>query len=278
MSNLFAFFARYYRFFLFLILEIFSFYMLVSYNRYQKVSFFNSTYEVSGEAYTLYNNINLYFHLKTANDSLLSENARLRATQVTSQYVDTGKVTSNKDTIYKQKFTFLPARVVNNSINKLNNYLTLDIGSSKNITKDMGIVTSSGIVGITRAVSPHFSSVLSVLNENFTISASIKETKDVGSINWDGKNPDIVILRDIGIKSRIRKDSVYHVVTSSFSKIFPEGIPIGTIDHFETKLGSKFLTIYVKLAENLQNVQQVYVINNIMRAEQEKVETVEKPK
>ena len=278
MSNLFAFFARFYRFFLFLFLELICFYLVVTYNKFQNVSFFNYTYEISGKVFTVYNNVSLYFHLRQANDSLIAENARLRARQISSLYVDTAKAKHILDTVYQQKFTFQPARVVNNTVNRERNYITLDIGESKNISKDMGVVTSSGIVGITRSVSPHFTSVLSVLNEDFNVSAQIKETGDIGSIYWNKRDPDFVILKDVNIKARIRKDSVYHVVTSPHSKIFPQGIPIGIIDHFEEKLGSKFFTIYVKLAENIQNVQQVYIINNIMRKEQEKVEPVEKEK
>lgn len=272
MSNLIAFFVRFYRFFLFVILEVISFSLVVSYNRYQSVAFFNYAYEVSGKVFTVYNNVNLYFHLRVANDSLLAENARLRGQQITARYVDTAKTKQINDTFYKQKFVFIPARVVNNSVNKINNFLTLDIGTDKKVYKDMGVVTIAGIVGITRAVSPHFSSVLSILNQKFIVSAQIKETGDIGSISWDGKDADIVIMTDVGIKSRIRKDSIYHVVTSPHSKIFPQGIPIGTIQHFEEKIGSKFYTIYIKLADRLQNVQQVYVIDNIMRKEQETVE------
>ena len=278
MSNLFAFFARFYRFFLFLFLEIISFYLVISYNRFQNVTFFDYAYEMSGKMFSSYNNAALYFHVRQANDSLLAENAKLRSAQLSSMYVDSAKAKKINDTIYKQKYEYIPARVVNNSVNKENNYLTLDIGANKKITKDMGVVTSSGIVGITRSVSPSFTSVLSVLNENFILSAQIKETGDIGSIIWDRSDPEFVILKDINIKARIRQDSVYHVVTSPHSKIFPHGIPIGTIDHFEEKIGSKFFTIYVKLAEDLRNVQQVYIIDNIMREEQEKVETIEKDK
>ncbi len=278
MSNLFAFFARFYRFFLFLLLEIISFYLVISYNRFQNVTFFDYAYEVSGKLFASYNNVALYFHLRQSNDSLLAENARLRSAQLSSLYIDTAKTKKLMDSIYKQKYEYIPARVVNNSVNKENNFITLDMGSDKKIGKDMGVVTSSGIVGITRSVSSHFTSVLSVLNENFIVSAQIKETGDIGSVYWDRKDPQFVILKDINVKSRIRKDSLYHVVTSPHSKIFPHGIPIGTIDHIEEKLGSKFLTIYVKLAEDLRNIQQVYIINNIMKEEQEKVEKIDKDK
>lgn len=275
MSNIIAFFAKYHRFLLFLLLELICLFFVVNYNRYQSASFFNLTYEASGKMYALYDNVNYYFHLKQVNDSLMAENARLRAVQPFSKYIDTTKPVEVTDTIFKQKFVYLPGRVINNSISQRNNYLTLDIGSKHGVDKLMGVVTTAGVVGITTSnVSSNFTAVLSILHEEFSISAQIVEAGSIGDVTWDGKNPDIVQLSGIPIQTAVKKGQV--VNTSPYSSIFPQGTTIGVIQDFEVKPGESDYTINVKLAADLRNVRQVYVIDNLMKVEQQKVEAVEK--
>lgn len=209
------------------------------------------------------------------NDSLMAENARLRAIQPYSKYIDTTKPVAVTDTIFKQKFVYLPGRVINNSINQRNNYLTLDIGNKNGVDKLMGVVTTAGVVGITTAnVSTNFTAVLSILHKDFSISAQIAETGSIGDLTWDGKSPDYVLLSGIPIQAAVKKGQV--VNTSPYSTIFPEGTNIGIIQDFEVKSGESVYTIKVKLAADLRNVRQVYVIDNLMKEEQQKVEAVEK--
>jgi rod shape-determining protein MreC len=275
MSNIIAFFAKYHRFLLFVLLEAICLVFVVNYNRYQSAAFFNLTYEASGKVYALYDNVNYYFHLKQVNDSLMAENARLRAVQPFSKYIDTTKSIAVTDTIYKQKFVYLPGRVINNSISQRNNYLTLDIGSHHGVDKLMGVVTTAGVVGITTSnVSSNFTAVLSILHEDFSISAQIAETGSIGDVSWDGKNPDYVMLTGIPIQAQIKKGQVIN--TSPYSSIFPQGTNIGLIHDFEVKTGESNYTIRVKLAADLRNVRQVYVIDNLMKEEQQKVEAIEK--
>ena len=187
-----------------------------------------------------------------------------------AMYIDTFKVKTINDTLYKQHYTFIPCNVVNNSVVNRNNYITLDAGANRGIGKHLGVVTTSGIAGVTREVSSHFTSVLSILHKDFAVSAEIKEIKEIGDIIWDGARPEYVILTHIPLHIRIK--SGMHVVTSPYSDIFPRGTPIGTIDHFEIKQADAFYTIYVKLGSDMRNLRNVYIVNNLMKDEQEKLE------
>ncbi|MCX6350759.1 MAG: rod shape-determining protein MreC [Bacteroidetes bacterium] len=268
MSNLIAFFVRYYRLFLFLLLQSISLYLVINFNKYQSAALFDYTYEASGKFYAMYDEVNQYFNLLETNNQLLAENARLRTQLLSSKYADTARQHDKNDTVYKQKFSFIPSQVINNSVNNKNNYLTLDIGSEKNINKLMGVVSPEGIVGITRNVSPHFSTVLSVLHSEFNLSAEIADIKVVGTITWDGRYPDEMILKDIPIQAKAHKGQV--VVTSQYSVTFPYGTPVGVIKSVE--MGETFFNIRVKLFADMRNVRKVYVVNNIMKKEQETVE------
>ena len=270
MGNILVFLARYYKYILFTALEGFCLFLVVNFNNNQKNAFFSVAYDLSGRVSKTYYDVNSYFHLQTANDSLLAENARLRAMMQNSKWVDTSKGKIVHDTAIHQKFTYIPAKVVNNSVNIKNNYITLDIGENKGIAPHMGVVSTSGIVGTTRFVSSHFTTSLSVLHKDFKVYAEIKEIKEMGSLIWGNTNPEIAILKDIPIHIHIAKGQ--HVVVSPYSKVFPEGTPIGIIQDYKIEMGSAFYTIYVKLATNIRNVRQVYVVNNIMADEQTKLE------
>jgi rod shape-determining protein MreC len=63
-----------------------------------------------------------------------------------------------------------------------------------------------------------------------------------------------------------------HVVTSPYSELFPQGTPIGVIEDFKIKQADAFYTIYVKLATDIRNIRSVYVVSNLMKVEQEKIE------
>jgi rod shape-determining protein MreC len=148
--------------------------------------------------------------------------------------------------------------------------MTLDIGGKKGAQRQAGVVTTAGIVGISKQVSPNFTSVLSVLHSDFTVSAEIAELKEIGSVAWDGKNPERVILKDIPVHIRVKKGM--HVVTSPYSSVFPQGTNIGTIVQVIDKQDDAFHTIYIKLAADIRNARQVYLITNLLREEQETLE------
>jgi len=270
MGNIFAFLLRHHKFFVFIILEGICFSLVVNYNRDQGSAFSQFSSEVSGSVYKSFAGMKYYFHLRETNDSLMAENARLRAKMNNALYFDTAKTRSINDTIFKQRYTFIPCDVVNNSVTSMNNYLTLGSGKKMGVGKHLGVVSTAGIVGITRDVSEHFSSVLSVLHKDFTVSAEIRENKQIGTVTWDGRNPNIVVMKDIPLNVRLKTGM--HVVTSPFSDLFPAGTPVGYVVKFEANHNDANYTVYVWLCSDIRNLRKVYVVNNLMRDEKQKIE------
>ena len=133
MRNLLIFIAKYNAFFLFLVFEITALVIYIKFNSFQKATFINSTSQVTGALYTQVNGLKDYISLKDVNDSLAKENARLRAQLKTSYYKDTSAKHEAKDTNYKQQYEYLVARVINNSVNRSYNYLTINRGSQQGI-------------------------------------------------------------------------------------------------------------------------------------------------
>jgi rod shape-determining protein MreC len=271
--NLIIFIRRYFNFFLFLVIEIICLILVFRHNLYQRAAFLNSSNKLSGDLYRHYNDVQYYFHLRITNDSLAHENARLR-NQLLADFSlkDTSgeKIMTIKDSTGERKYRYITAKVVNNSVNTLMNYLTIERGSKDSIAPNMGVISSNGVVGIVRSVSDHYAVVLSLLHKDTRISARLTRSGNFGSVRWDGRNPEMATLTDIPRNVKVyRGDSV---VTSGYSTIFPENILIGYVEGFTEQKASNFHTIRIRLATNFYKLQYVYVIDNLMGEEQKLLE------
>jgi rod shape-determining protein MreC len=268
--NLIVFFYRNANMFLFIILQSFCLYLLFQNNSFHKASFISSSNHFVGNIFTTVNNINEYFHLKETNQKLAEENARLHNINKDAFAFFNKHEYQVNDSVYHLQYKYVTAKIVNNSVNKRNNYLTLDIGSNLGITPEMAVITSDGIVGITKEVSPNYTSVLSVLNKDARISAKIKKSNEYGSLMWEGGDYRYATLIDIPTHVKLKKGDT--ITTNSYSAIFPDNIVIGTIDKVYSKPGDNFYTLTVKFTTNLKNITHVYVVKNLLKDEQKKLE------
>ncbi|NOW97591.1 rod shape-determining protein MreC [Mucilaginibacter sp. SG564] len=274
MRNLLIFITKYNAFFLFLIFEISSLLIYVKYNSFQKATFINSTNKVTGTLYTQVSQFYGYLSLKEVNDSLARENAQLRGMLKSALYVDTVEKHKVVDTSYKQQYTYIVARVVNNSTNKRSNYITINRGSKEGITKDMGVICGSGVVGMVVDVSEHLAIVQSVLNKNTRFSAMLANNKEIGSFIWGADlDPKKGLLTDIQNDAQPKLGE--QVVTSGYS-LFPTGIPFGKISNLHAKGGGLLLNVDVTLAVDFSKLEYVYVVNNKFAQEQTGLEAGQK--
>jgi rod shape-determining protein MreC len=271
MRNLWMFISKYNAFFLFIIFFITSLTIAGNNNSYQKAAIMNSSNELVGQAYEKIDYFKGYLTLRTVNDSLVAENARLRNQLESSFANDSVKQISVNDTITKQQYICIEARIVSNSVHQKNNYITISRGSKHGIKPGMGVICSSGIVGIVRDVSENYARIQSLLHSGTKISAAIETTHAFGSLVWGEGNfdPQKAILLDIPNHVIVKKGE--KVVTTGFS-LFPAGLPIGKISRTGVKGGNNFLDIEVKLNTDFSTLQYVYVVNNLRNAEQQKLE------
>jgi rod shape-determining protein MreC len=276
MRNLIFFIYKYYVFFLFFALEVAAFIVIYRFNNYQKASFVNYTTGVTSSFYTAVSNTNEYFNLRTVNDSLQAENARLHSQLITSYYKNSFNATLVNDTVYRQQYEYIPAQVVNNSVTKRNNYITLNRGRLHGIEPEMGVISDNGIVGIVMNVSDHYCTVLSLLNNNCKISARIEKNGAFGSLVWEGDDPKFATLKDVNKHVPLMVND--KIITSNFSTIFPEGIPIGKIYAHSLDAGDNFHRIKIELNTDFSTVSTVYVIRNLLKQEQQQLEEIHNTK
>jgi rod shape-determining protein MreC len=215
-----------------------------------------------------------YFELKRVNTLLAEENAYLRTQlelqneniEIDTDSIHLGYVES--DSTYR----FTPAKIISNSVNKQQNYITLNRGSKHGIKPDQGILSSQGIVGVITSVSESYSSGLSLLNPRWSVSAKLKNSGYYGSLSWDGEDYQIADLLEIPFHVEIGLGD--SIVTSGYSSIFPEGLMIGVIDEFAQPSGENYYDIKVRLSANFKAIRYVEVIENMKRDELEMLKKV----
>ena len=255
---------------LFLLLLLFSLFLTIQSHSYQKSKFINSANFLSGGVYSWTSDINSYFHLEEYNQRLLEENRQLRT--VLADFKDTLEVTEQTDSLYGEIYTYRIAEVINNNYAKIDNYLTLNRGSKAGLAKDMGVVTSKGIVGIVENVSPNYATVISILNSNSRINAQLSNTNHFGSLVWNGEDPNIVQLTDVPSQAPVTKGDT--IVTGGRSLIFPKDVPIGTIENYSLRQNQSYYSIDVRLFNDMTNVGYVYIIDNTDRKEIQELENL----
>lgn len=271
MRSLFRFLIRNYFLMMFLALEAFSLVLIVSYNNYQRVTFFNSSSNFAGSVYEKFSSLDDYFNLRSTNASLATDNALLRKQlQVRIMMQDKFPV-NHPDTVEVPAYIFTSAKVISNSVNKQFNYITLNKGSRQGIKPDMGIIDGSGVVGVITNVSPNYSTGLSLLNKRLSIPAKIIKNNYFGSLVWDGEHYNTADLKEIPFHIIVNIGDT--VVTSGYSNIFPDGIMIGTIKTFDVEGGTNFYNIKVELSTNFKTVKFVEVVQNTKRDELIKLES-----
>lgn len=275
MRNLWLFISKYNAFFLFSFFFVFSLILLVNNNSYQRASVLNSSNQFIGRAYERISEFTSYLNLGVTNERLAAENARLKSELKMSVFNDSVQQTTVNDTVNKQQYTYIVAKVVNNSIHQKNNYLTINRGSRHGIKKGMGVIGSAGVVGIVYNVSEHYATVQSVLHSDSRISASVIPGNAFGSLVWGESNADprIAYLDDIPNHVVMKKGQ--RVITSGFS-LFPSGIAIGKVIDASQSGGNSFLNIKVGLSTDFTALAYVYVVNNLLSAEQDALEAQNK--
>ncbi len=267
MRNLLNYLLKYHFFILFILIETLSVYLVIQHNPYHNAKFYHLANNISGFFNTRFNRLGEYFHLKEINQELALENMRLR-NQCKGALLKKGESRTLKE---EYQFEYILAEVINNSVNKLHNHITIDKGINDGIKQEMGLISPDGVIGVTNHVSNNFSTAISLLNPKLKVSAKIKNNDYYGSVVWDGKKPRQALLKEIPYHVKINIGDT--VITSGYSAIFPEGILIGHITNYNIKSGN-FYDIQLKLAADFHQIKYVYIVQNPLKEEKDSLENL----
>ena len=265
MRNLIDFLARHNHWFLFILLEVLSFVLLFHYNSYQGSVWFSSANAVSGKVFEWNASVTQYFSLVDVNKTLTERNIYLerQVEQLTEQLEKAGRDSTEIErmqTSVLKDCNTIPAKVVSCSLNKLNNFITIDKGYADGVRKDMGVVCGTGVVGIVYLVSEHYSVLIPVISSVSNISCTIRSRGYFGYLHWKGGSPEEAYIDDIPRHARFKLGDV--IVTSGYSSVFPPGIVVGKIKHVYNSANGLSYRLKITLSTDFGRLRDVCVIND----------------
>ena len=265
MRTLFALLWKYQFFVLFVLLEAISFTLLVNSYSYHKSLAFNSVNNLTGGIFSTYSEVTDYFSLESENEKLTVENAMLR-NRMKSSFLVTDSSTVYVDSLYR----YIPAKVVSTTVTRPNNFIMINKGSLHGIEKEMGVISSSGLTGIVIGVSSRYAIIMSMLHRNSRISGRIQKNDQLINVIWKGF--DYREGHIIDIPSHVNLQNGDKVITSGNSLIFPEGILIGTVLKQIPSENQDLEEANMTFSTDFNSLRHVYVIKNMMKAEQQNLE------
>lgn len=274
MRNIFLFIRRYFTFISFLALQFVALSLLFRYNRFHRAVGLGVANELTGWVNSKYSNVDEYFHLKKESDRIHHLNDSLLNKLKTNFLNFDTAVRIAQDTIpydtfgHRRRYLWREAEVVSNSFTLDKNYIQINRGAKQGIKDNMGVLNSDlSLVGLVVNTSENFSQVMSLLHVRNSVNAILKKSGSAGTITWDGKNPQILVMTGVPKSDTVAKGDT--VLTGTYSYSFPPKYMIGTVQEIEKETSSGFYTLKVRTAANFQNLQHVFVVENLQTAEQE---------
>ena len=272
MKNLLAFITKYYHWLTLLLLETASGVMLFQYNSYQGSVWFTTANAVVGKVYEWDAAVRSFFLLTRVNEELTLRNFYLER-QVSQLRRLSGDMTRDTTVLERQELEFLsqykliPAKVVSNTINKRDNFITIDRGEADGVERDMGVACGNGVVGVVYLTSAHYAVVIPVLNVTSSrISCAIRGRGYFGYLQWYGGDPSVAYVEDIPRHARFKRGD--WVETSGYSAIFPSGILVGKIEKIYNSTDGLSYRLKVRLSTDFACLRDVTVISDKTIGEQ----------
>jgi rod shape-determining protein MreC len=301
MWRIFRFLGRFGNFLLFLFLELVALIVIITVNQKHHSISQGLLLEMSGSLAEAQTGIYSYFNLRSENNKLKERTAELQSQILllrdsldvvfnrrpkTLNYIILGDSVTRDSCLMEEfvklelpdslmpvsRYKFIPAVAVNNSVDNNYNYITLNKGRNQGVVMDMGIISPEGIAGQVVEVSANYSLALSVLNKKFRTGAKLLRNSNVGTIEWEGGDPEYALLKYIPQTSIINIGDT--VVTSGYSTLFPKDYMIGTVAEYNMETQDGFFQIRIRLATSFRGLHNVFLVRHSHDAEIDSIEAM----
>jgi rod shape-determining protein MreC len=156
----------------------------------------------------------------------------------------------------------LPAQVIGSSGSEQSRSVFIDKGEKDGLKPDMAVITSTGIVGKVLKVFRSTSQVLLIDDQSSGVGGILEKSRLQGIVR--GTPAGEVVLERVMSDETVQAGE--SVMTSGGDRIFPKGLPVGTV----TKVlpGSDlFLNIRLRPAANLNKLEEVLVVTQVVEKE-----------
>ncbi len=276
MRKLIQFFVRHSSVFVYLCYAVLCLILLFGFNPYQQSVYFSSASRIAGSLYSFSGAVTGYFGLQKANNELLAQNGKLQnelavLRNALARYQAEDSLSRiSVPAVTGDTTNMIIARVINNSIARKNNYITIDKGSRDGVFPEMGIVDQNGVVGVVSSASSGYAVALSLLNPNLRISCKVKNTHYIGSLVWSGEDVHYAGLEELPEYMTVNVGDT--IVTSGYSGAFPEGLVVGYVEDTRRVKKNNFYVLTIRLAADFSSLNFVRAVDHRKSVEQTQIE------
>jgi rod shape-determining protein MreC len=162
---------------------------------------------------------------------------------------------------FKEQFisATVAAQVIGTSGSDLSRVFYIDKGANASIKPDMAVINADGIIGKVLRVYSSSAQVLEINDPSSGVGAILEKSRLQGILQ--GTASGELLMRYVMSDEKVAPGEV--VLTSGGDRIFPKGLPVGTV--IQSSPGSDlFLNIRVKPSANLSRVEEVLVVTKIV--------------
>ena len=282
MNNLFQFLYKHLHWVVFVVLEIICFVLLFSYNSFQGSVYLSTANEVTARLLSGRDKATAYLGLVEKNRVLVEQNALLQQRVMELEMLNTQHVLDSLSQVeavkrvYRAGYHITPAQIIDKSVNKKNNYFTIDRGTADGVAPDMGVMAVDGVVGIVYKCTEHYSLVMPLLNGSSSVSCKVLGSNDFGYLQWEGEDPRYAMLYDLPRYANVEVGDT--IVTSGNSSFFPEGVMVGRVEETYPTVDGLYMTLKVRLNVPFSKLEHAFVVSKMDAEELAALKELLKPK
>lgn len=282
MNSIFQFLYKHLHWIVFFALEILCFVLLFSYNSFQGSVYLSTANNVSARVVSARSRVTNYFGLAEVNDRLATQNAALlqRVEElealVALQQLDSLSQAEAVQRVHRTGYVITPAQIIDKSINRVDNFMTLDRGTLDGVQPNMGVMSANGVVGVVYKCTEHYSLVMSLLNSKSSVSCKVQGSNDLGYLRWNGGDARYAMLHDLPRYSAVAIGDT--IVTSGNSSFFPEGIMVGSVEELYPSSDGLSMTLKIALSAHFSQLERVFIMRKMDAEEMAALKESLKPK
>ncbi len=191
---------------------------------------------------------------------LRGQNTALREAAASAKRLET--LLAFKD---RSAFESIAARVIARNATNWYRAVVLDKGDRDGVKLEMGVVTSSGVVGRVVKTTPHTAIVLLITDPNNAVTGLIQRTRDEGLVEGTPKGQSR--MKYIPLLSQVQEGDA--VVTSGLTGGFPRGLAVGVITRIIKSEGELFQSADVVPEVDFSKLDEVVVITSVHDLQEE---------
>ena len=136
--------------------------------------------------------------------------------------------------------------------------ITIDVGSSSGISRNMTVISDGGLVGVVKSVSSDTSVVLLMNDPSFKMGVRIAGTQSIGVLSGQGGNSYLLQLLDATGEIKLGDKLVAR--GSDRGRPFVPGVPVGTVVEVQSNSSSITQNADVTASANLDRIGIVAVV------------------